>query len=160
MMQTQDTMTFSKAVSILDEFVDRFVWLATPAHGSLPDKAGEAISFLQKLAEPHARFGMWTNEELNQRVYSLTRQALEDPQEVDRVMYQFEDIVQTGYGLPVQKAFLLWESGRISIERLIIFFEDSYKWASELPGEVADDLRDEVVRWTFHLLWKVTQPPR
>ena len=159
-MQTMTQMTFSEAVSILDEFVDRFVWLATPAHGSLPDKAGEAISFLQKLAEPHARFGMWTNEELNQRVYSLTRQALEDPQEVDRVMYQFEDIVQTGYGLPVQKVFLLWESGRISIERLIIFFEDSYKWASELPGEVADDLRDEVVRWTFHLLWKVTQRTR
>ena len=158
MMQTE--MTFKEAVDILDEFVDRLGWLATPAHGSLPDRALSALSVLKKQAEPHARFGMWTNEELNQRVYSLTRQALEDSQKVDRVMYQFEDIVQTGYGLPIQKAFLLWESSRISIERLIIFFEDAYKWASELPGEVAADLRGEVVRWTITTLWRATRPTK
>ena len=50
-MQTQDTMTFSEAVSILDEFVDRMGWLATPAHGSLPDKALFAVSVLKEQAD-------------------------------------------------------------------------------------------------------------
>ena len=55
MMQTEDTMTFSEAISILDEFVDRMGWLATPAHGSLPDKALCAVSVLKEQAAEAAR---------------------------------------------------------------------------------------------------------
>ena len=50
-MQTMTQMTFREAVSVLEEFVDIFGWLATPAHGSLPDKALLAVSFLKKQAD-------------------------------------------------------------------------------------------------------------
>jgi len=49
-MQTNQ-MTFREAVSVLEEFVDIFSWLSTPAHGSLPDKAAEAVSFLKEQAD-------------------------------------------------------------------------------------------------------------
>jgi hypothetical protein len=156
MMQTQDMMTFSKAISILDEFVDRMGWLATPAHGTLPDKAAEAVSFLKKRLEITPLAGaMWTDEPLNQRVYSLTRLALEDPQQADRVLQEFEDIVSTGYGLPIQKAYLLWESKVISIEKLIIFLQDCYKHIIRLQDPIC---LDELMRWLFHLVWTVTRP--
>jgi len=101
---------------------------------------------------------MWMNEQLNSQIYDLTKLALrtEDPQEVNKVMWKFEDIVQEEkYPLPVQKAFLLWESGRISTDRLILFYEDCYKWLAS-----DDAARDELMRWVFHLLWRVTQRPR
>ena len=107
---------------------------------------------------------MWMNEALNREIYDLTQLAIhaDDPEQVKQVLWRFEDIVQLqGYGLPVQKAYLLWESGKISTDRLILFLEDCYKWSANIQDEkIAKDLRDETVRWTFHLLWKVTQPPR
>jgi hypothetical protein len=104
---------------------------------------------------------MWTDHALNEKIYDLTRQALHADSEdgLNRALWDLEDIVQsTGYPLPVQKVFLLWESGRISADRLIIFLEDCYKWASELSEDKASDLRNEVVRWTFQMLWRVTRP--
>ena len=106
---------------------------------------------------------MWMNETLNQRIYDLTRKALhtDDPDEISRIIWEFEDIVQVeGYGLPLQKAFLLWESKKISDDRLSIFLEDCYRWASELDEAKASALRDEVMRWTFRMLWRVTRPVR
>ena len=105
----------------------------------------------------------WSDELLNQEIYDLTRRAIrsDDDETVTRVLCRFEEIVQTsGYGLSIQKAFLLWESGRISADRLIIFLEDCYRWAGDLSPDKASALRDEVMRWAFHFLWRVTRPTR
>jgi len=155
-MQTMTQMTFREAVSVLEEFVDIFAWLATPAHGTLPDKAFSAVSVLKEQSEITPLAGaMWPDEPLNQRVYSLTRRALEDPQQADRVLQEFEDIVSTGYGLPIQKAYLLWESKVISIDTLIVFLEDCYKHIVRLQDPIC---LDELMRWLFHLVWTVTRP--
>ena len=145
-------MTFKEAVEIMDEFVDRFGWLATPAHGTLPDRALSALSVLKEQAD------------LYEKVVELTREALhsDDPEKIRRITWDFENIVQCyGYSLPVQKMFLLWESKKISDDRMIIFLEDCYRWANELEDvEKAKELRDETTRWTIQMLWKVTRPNR
>jgi hypothetical protein len=96
MVQTQDTMTFSEAVSILDEFVDRMGWLATPAHGTLPDKAAEAVSFLKKQADVPAE------------------------------LVRLEDEVNTGSVSPLLRAFELLKFERLVmfIEHVYLFAPD------------------------------------
>jgi hypothetical protein len=51
MMQTMTQMTFREAIDVIEEFVDIFGWLATPAHGTLPDKALFAVSVLKEQAD-------------------------------------------------------------------------------------------------------------
>jgi hypothetical protein len=149
-------MTFREAVEVLDEFVDRFVWLATPAHGDLPDRAAQAVAFLKEQPQIVPLAGtMWTDEVLNQEVYSLTRQALDGQMDPYRVLQRFEDIVAEGYGLPIQKAYLLWESKVISIDTLLVFLESCYKNLMKLQDTVCTD---ELMRWIFRLLWTVTRP--
>jgi len=106
---------------------------------------------------------MWTNEVLNREIYDLTRQALhaDDSEKIRQILWRFEEIVQDGYALPIQKAYLLWESKKLSDDRLVIFLEDCYKWSYELKDEaMAKDLRDKVVRWAFQMLWRLTRPNR
>jgi len=101
---------------------------------------------------------MWMNEALNREIYDLTQLAIhaDDPEQVKQVLWRFEDIVRAEkYPLPIQKAFLLWESGIISADRLILFYEDCYKWLAS-----DDAAREELMRWVFHLLWRVTQRTR
>ena len=105
----------------------------------------------------------WSDEALNQEIYDLTRKGLysNDDETVTSVLWKFEDIVQTkGYGLPVQKAFLLWESKKISAKRLVLFFENCYKWANDYEGETSLNLKDEVARWAFHFLWRLARSDR
>jgi len=107
---------------------------------------------------------MWMNEQLNRKVYDLTKQALHADSEdaLNRAVWELEDIVATtGYPLSIQKIFLIWESKKISDDRMIIFLEDCYRWANELEDvEKAKELRDETTRWTIQMLWKVTRPNR
>jgi len=106
---------------------------------------------------------MWMNEALNEKVYGLTRQALhaDSEDELSRALCALEEIVETtGYPLPIQKMFLLWESKRISIERFIIFLDDCRRWAAELPDAKALELLDEALRWGTQALWRVTRPTR
>jgi len=89
------------------------------------------------------------------KVYDLTRRALysDDPDEVSRIIRELEGIAQsTGNPLPVQEAVFLWESGKINIDRIIMFLEDCYKFSN------STELRDEVMKWTFQLLWIVSNP--
>ena len=50
-MQAMTQMAFREAIDVIEEFVDIFGWLATPAHGSLPDKALFAVSVLKEQAD-------------------------------------------------------------------------------------------------------------
>ena len=89
-------MTFKEAVEILDEFVDRMGWLATPAHGTLPDKAAEAVSFLKKQADVPAE------------------------------LVRLEDEVNTGSVSPLLRAFELLKFERLVmfIEHVYLFAPD------------------------------------
>jgi len=89
-------MTFKEAVEIMDEFVDRMGWLATPAHGTLPDKAAEAVSFLKGQAD------------------------------VPWELLKLEDAVNTGSVSPVLKAFELLKFERLVmfVEHVLLFAPD------------------------------------
>jgi hypothetical protein len=89
-------MTFKEAVEIMEEFVDRFVWLATPAHGTLPDKAGEALGVLKQQADL--------------------------PSELQKL----EDAVNTGSVSPVLRAFELLKFKRLVmfLEHVFLFAPD------------------------------------
>jgi hypothetical protein len=96
MMQTMTQMTFSEAISILDEFVDRMGWLATPAHGSLPDKAFRALSVLKEQAD------------------------------VPSELIRLEETVNTGSVSPVLRAFELLKFERLVmfVEHVLLFAPD------------------------------------
>jgi len=89
-------MTFKEAVEILDEFVDRFVWLATPAHGSLPDKALSAVS------------------------------VLKDQPDVSLELLKLEEAANTGDTEPVLRAFELLKFERLVmfVEHVLLFAPD------------------------------------
>ena len=89
-------MTFKEAVEIMDEFVDRMGWLATPAHGTLPDKAAEAVSFLKGQAD------------------------------VPWELLKLEDAVNTGDTEPILRAFELLKFERLVmfVEHVLLFAPD------------------------------------
>jgi hypothetical protein len=121
----------------------------------------DAIAALEAVSDFLREFGrteeIYYTEDVAAPVYELTRRALtcNDPNEVRRILLQFEKIIEEeNCYLPIQKAFLLWESGVISTEQLIVFLESAYRLSSMLRG------KNEAARWTFHLLWRVTRPAR
>jgi len=96
MMQTMTQMTFREAISVLEEFVDIFGWLATPAHGTLPDKAGEALDVLKQQAD------------------------------VPSELIRLEEAVNTGSVSPVLRAFELLKFERLVmfLEHVFLFAPD------------------------------------
>ena len=95
-MQTMTQMAFREAIDVIEEFVDIFGWLATPAHGSLPDKALFAVSVLKEQADL--------------------------PSELIRL----EEAVNTGDAEPVLRAFELLKFERLVmfVEHVLLFAPD------------------------------------
>ncbi len=149
MQEMTQQMTLDRAIAALNTLLEEFSSRSGGGDGKI---VTEAISALEFLKEYKQEWEIYYTGPVATQVYELTRKAMaacSNPQEVSRILLEFERIVENGCYLPIQKAFLLWESGVITLERLIIFLKDSYDLASMLRG------KNEAVRWMEHLLWRL-----
>ena len=150
MMMTQ-TMTFNDAIAALNALLDEFAFRSGGGDGKIVAEAVDALEFLKEFQQ---EWEVYYAEDVARPVYELTREALrsDDPEKIQRVILQFERIVEEeDCYLPIEKAFLLWESRVISLEQLIIFLEDAYKLSRLMRG------KNEAVRWMASLLWRLAR---
>jgi len=147
----QAKMTLGDSIKAFEALLDEFAFRSGGGDGEIVEKSVAALKFLRDFQQD---WEVYYAEDVARPVYELTREALrsDDPEKIQRVILQFERIVEEeDCYLPIQKAFLLWESSVISLEQLIIFLESAYKLASKLRG------KNEAVRWMANLLWRLTR---